>query len=910
MDQGSRYKCPHPDCNKSFTRQEHLSRHKLNHWPKKIFHCTYTYSDEGVQCSRTFVRKDLLIRHEKRHTNSGSRLQKKIKKLKSGMLNEQSTENTPDNIVTGQHLVVENEEHVQVTMDQIDEIISDGSDKWKNAPNGSSINSFFTWLFDGDQSLPDIRNNSLGISSVYSDSYMNTARSNHSFNSAICQSSASQYQQCLISNSNLFNNLSFNTGITMEDIFSIDLLNDDSLQGSTQQLSFPKNMGSSMDNHSLIENSGNVFPPKNLKISRQDNKFNKDDLAIHNADDKPAEKKDPYYTLKILDDDNDKISHSIPSFFYPDHESKYQILPQIYQQLVSYIPNLSNISIPELQDSLKSYWLNFHPQYPILHKPSFNVNNQPIILLLSLLMMGASYIKSENRKNVSDVICEPLRWIIFSHEDFLAPSKTYIIQSLLLLECYEKTSTNRYLHERSYLHHGTTIQLLRRTPSLGGHPLRFKNENPFSINNIEHVYHRWIDFEMLKRTAFYAFYIDTTHAVIFGYTHIFLNCNQIQLPLPCSDKIWECYDLSYEALLKNSIDEKSTSFLDALKRLINNVIQIIKGNNPEPFKLTSNTKFGGKILLAGIISIMFELQQQNEGINIFQIFKNDINHQAFDWETVISMSIDYWEHNILESCQNPNNSTLSLSVICDESTLRKLKTNDFQSCKVPSYHMSQIILRIIQYDYYIFAGAPWRMNVKAERRDYDLVSKRIQEFSQEKMKSGMAIFHCYQFLFEMFNYGENSDYNANLDYCITRPNTIALVSLLIWSYSFSLFGPEVQLWNNNVDETEQVQRENQLLKANYIPKEPFNQHLRRMYGFLKVDRLQSFKEYRKQIEKKALYITEIPNKNYLCGFMQHMRDIFQDCYWELGREFSRLFDNCLERSLGRQRVTCDHMYNT
>jgi len=55
------FTCDFPGCTKSFTRSENLSRHKLNHQPKKIYRC----SKEG--CRKTFVRYDLLKRHENSH---------------------------------------------------------------------------------------------------------------------------------------------------------------------------------------------------------------------------------------------------------------------------------------------------------------------------------------------------------------------------------------------------------------------------------------------------------------------------------------------------------------------------------------------------------------------------------------------------------------------------------------------------------------------------------------------------------------------------------------------------------------------------------------------------------------------------------------------------------------------------
>ncbi|POY75151.1 hypothetical protein BMF94_1783 [Rhodotorula taiwanensis] len=54
---GKRYPCD--QCEKSFSRPDHLSRHKLNHNPSQIYECT--------RCPKTFVRLDLLVRHTDRH---------------------------------------------------------------------------------------------------------------------------------------------------------------------------------------------------------------------------------------------------------------------------------------------------------------------------------------------------------------------------------------------------------------------------------------------------------------------------------------------------------------------------------------------------------------------------------------------------------------------------------------------------------------------------------------------------------------------------------------------------------------------------------------------------------------------------------------------------------------------------
>ncbi|KAK4053928.1 hypothetical protein OIO90_003765 [Microbotryomycetes sp. JL221] len=47
--------------NHTFSRPDHLSRHKLNHNPTTTYHCSH------AGCPKTFVRLDLLVRHEERH---------------------------------------------------------------------------------------------------------------------------------------------------------------------------------------------------------------------------------------------------------------------------------------------------------------------------------------------------------------------------------------------------------------------------------------------------------------------------------------------------------------------------------------------------------------------------------------------------------------------------------------------------------------------------------------------------------------------------------------------------------------------------------------------------------------------------------------------------------------------------
>ncbi|SPO32020.1 related to C2H2 zinc finger protein [Ustilago trichophora] len=61
-----RYTCDQPGCTKSYSRPDHLLRHKLNHDQARVLCCN--------QCDRTFVRQDLLVRHLERHALRGKTL--------------------------------------------------------------------------------------------------------------------------------------------------------------------------------------------------------------------------------------------------------------------------------------------------------------------------------------------------------------------------------------------------------------------------------------------------------------------------------------------------------------------------------------------------------------------------------------------------------------------------------------------------------------------------------------------------------------------------------------------------------------------------------------------------------------------------------------------------------------------
>ena len=130
-------------------------------------------------------------------------------------------------------------------------------------------------------------------------------------------------------------------------------------------------------------------------------------------------------------------------------------------EMLTLLPSLEqyeNSKLIHLQQYLSNYWKYFHPQYPILHRPSFNASKWRCELLWALVLVGSAYNRAlEFAANIA----EKLRWCLFQSPNFEPPTSLWVIQSLVLLEIFEKTMSERKAHERAHIHHGSTLQLIR-----------------------------------------------------------------------------------------------------------------------------------------------------------------------------------------------------------------------------------------------------------------------------------------------------------------------------------------------------------------------------------------------------------------------------------------------------------------
>ncbi|CCH46550.1 Zinc finger protein [Wickerhamomyces ciferrii] len=840
------FNCDFEGCDKVFSRAEHLARHKLNHNPTVIYHCPWD------NCEKSFVRKDLLERHSKRHEVRKAKEEAKARERANNTDNKRKRRKrtTDDDGVTA--MKNENESSLpKIPINSLDSIILpnvvDESrvdiHDYGNESHLSAANPELNALQDGPITTTDATT-------------LLTER-NHQMHRHHSHNPHSHISPTLTMSPQSMRSLSAGA------VPSSDHLNPPASPSNLINWLFDDNNPAKIGNLETLPNFSG------------DNFFNPND--------------DPFgLSSNLLDD----ILQIPPNF--PNPAQQTSITPEIRQVLINLVPRIAyHDYLQYLEKFMDLYWTCFHIQYPIIHRPSFNTATCPPILLLSMIMTGASYATAEpsstftrDPREFADLIAEPLRLIIFSSDEFHPPSEIHIIQSLLLLECYERFASNRKLHERAFLHHGTTIQLLRRSPGMGGNPL--KNKTDYHRNKNATIWEKWIEFESVKRSTLFAFYIDSTHSIVFGY-QLMLFSNHVQLDLPCDDELWESYLTPTEIPNRND----SLPFLVGLKKVLNR----------EPVK---TSKFGKKILMSGLLTVMSQMQQRDLQGSILE------TEQLRDsWKETLSLAFDYWNCDIMEGCCN----TESAYLLKDQS-LKSIRpyslTTDDTKCKIPVYHMAQITLRVQHYDYFVYAGAPWRMNVYAEPSDYELVEKKIREWANSSAGK-ISVIYGYLFLFEMFLTPQDVPIQSNLEYSpetdaiLNRLNVLALVTLLIWSYNYNLDGPESKLLEEDPEG-----------KWPEYSSENGYDHLRRIRDQLtkltgkKVHTIahQDSVHFHNAMLQQASKLDLVPKKHHMTGLLGMISQSFSKCYWEVGVEFSRLISNCRRRSFGSPKVRCDNMYST
>lgn len=156
-------------------------------------------------------------------------------------------------------------------------------------------------------------------------------------------------------------------------------------------------------------------------------------------------------------------------------------------------------------ESLRSYlglfFNRFNTAYPLIHLETFNCRSTEPLLLLSILLLGATY-SSKDCHQLAVCIHDVIRPSIFAHAGFSPRPELWTLQTILLVECFGKSRAGQKQHDMSHLFHGLLINLIRRSDCQSVRP---PGPPPVSGEDnadlLEKAWRKWADAEQKKRYA-------------------------------------------------------------------------------------------------------------------------------------------------------------------------------------------------------------------------------------------------------------------------------------------------------------------------------------------------------------------------------------------------------------------------
>ncbi|KAB2099938.1 hypothetical protein AG0111_0g11636 [Alternaria gaisen] len=904
--------CSYYGCGKGYSTASHRSRHELSHSRSQVYYCNFS------GCSRSFVRLDLYTRHKERHVLCGSQLLRRdISRKRNPYLNVAATLNANDaslsslytmkteemhgvqhpfysaSIIGSGHQMPPNPITILSSLNPPQRPVSDGiygSDS-ETEPHDMQSQSYgdFALLLRaaaldgystghaslhnhphaGDENLasPGLRAQTSNTSSCGSRSspvdYQASAGGYSSLqnppSSALSPPEYVRPTDMPVSRrqeNQIYNNTYNQSPFAMADDFKAWLLNSNQFSsGGSPHINYPSAVYPVADAWPQTESQELPFEYIHPVASYLNNPARSAYLiSVQNTLDTSLPE------TVLLDEKRKDLLDLIRLRFNGTGHA-----PVMAQKEAIMKGNKDDcrhvLSLYMMQSYISSYWNHVHPQLPILHKPTFDASTCPEFLLLAIMCLGASSLEknydqetTQSCAQLADFLAWHLRWALLMDPNARPPAKLWAIQSLLLLEVFEKMYSTRLLHERAHVYHAATWTLLRRGNSLNGrsvtdsHPgVKEKSSDGISgTDRLDEWWRRWITEEATRRAAFAAFVIDSMHATVFGHSAV-IATHEMRLPLPCDEALWSVRSSSEARQAMQSDCVYPISFLDGLKKTFNK-------------EAVKTSPFGRMILMAGLLSVSWHVNQwdlQTSSLGMTAALDTQDERLAS-----LTHALDIWRQ---EDCPAPDPHG------CRDGT----GDDDISESQAVLYHLANMATHVDFVDCQIYAGASEVLGEPITLQDFKDAKRRMEEWAPTA-RARHATFHAFCLLSRvMVRRGRSpnpsnpssdiSSYSARDDHIPYRPWALYLATLVVWSYGFALEGP--------------VQTPHQLLY--YERKvEDMVVYLNRMGGV-----------------KTPEDLSKTSHLNACLGLLIIMRDLFKQTRWELLQEAGHLLTKCIERLL-------------
>ena len=113
-----------------------------------------------------------------------------------------------------------------------------------------------------------------------------------------------------------------------------------------------------------------------------------------------------------------------------------------------------------MQEYCDHFFLRFNKSYPLVHRATFVPSQVDPLLLVSIMLLGATY-GDKDAHRLAVCIHDIMRTQVIQHPAFTPTPEIWMLQVILLIECFGKSRAGQKQHDMSHLFHGMLIKYVR-----------------------------------------------------------------------------------------------------------------------------------------------------------------------------------------------------------------------------------------------------------------------------------------------------------------------------------------------------------------------------------------------------------------------------------------------------------------
>lgn len=279
------------------------------------------------------------------------------------------------------------------------------------------------------------------------------------------------------------------------------------------------------------------------------------------------------------------------------------------------------LSLPALQGYCDLFFTHFNVTYPLIHQSTFNPNVVDPVYLAAILFMGATYSTREAHQ-LAVGVHDKLRNQLLCHDDFSPQPELWVLQTMLLIDCFGKMRAGPKQRENAQLFHCVLIKLIRRSNCCNIQD----SSHLANSGDLDQAWRQAMDAEQRKRLAMHCFMWDTQHAVLFSQS-LCMSAFEIRSSLPCSSTTWEA--LSAREWAHSAVREPKRHFLTVLRGYITPSTV----TRPRDLNVFART-----VVLHGLMSVSADLKRRDQ-----TTLRSETPEKIGAWTPRMGRSYDLWK---------------------------------------------------------------------------------------------------------------------------------------------------------------------------------------------------------------------------------------------------------------------------